>query len=172
MTRSSRASSFARSSFPPPKRPTAPPIPYGIGGLPRGCRKSGRRSAGPRPAFPKTRAIICCGIRGRGNVRELRNAVERAVILCNDGLVASEHLPTVVASSSRNPLRPAAPARDEPPASSLPAGLKLDTIQRGLLEKALASARNNKSKAARLLGVPRGRFYSLLRRHGLTDARR
>ena len=66
----------------------------------------------------------------------------------------------------------AVPARDEPPASSLPAGLKLDTLQRELLEKALASARNNKSKAARLLGVPRGRFYSLLRRHGLTDARR
>ena len=38
-----------------------------------------------------------------------------------------------------------------------------------LLEKVLASARNNKSKAARLLGVPRGRFYSLLRRHGLID---
>jgi transcriptional regulator with GAF, ATPase, and Fis domain len=107
-----------------------------------------------------------------GNVRELRNAVERAVILCNGGLVASEHLPTVVASSSRGPFRPAAPSRDEAPGSSLPAGLQLDAVQRDLLEKALASARNNKSKAAKLLGVPRGRFYSLLRRHGLTDARR
>jgi transcriptional regulator with GAF, ATPase, and Fis domain len=31
---------------------------------------------------------------------------------------------------------------------------------------------NNKSQAAKLLGLPRGQFYSLLRRHGLTDARR
>lgn len=106
-----------------------------------------------------------------GNVRELRNAVERAVILCNGGLVASEHLPTVVASSSRKPLPPAAPSRDDAP-GGLPAGLQLDAVQRELLEKALVNARNNKSKAAKLLGLPRGRFYSLLRRHGLTDARR
>jgi transcriptional regulator of acetoin/glycerol metabolism len=94
------------------------------------------------------------------------------VILCNGGLVASQHLPAVVASSSRGPIQPAAPGRDEPAAPPLADGLNLDTIQRALLEKALASARNNKSKAAKLLGVPRGRFYSLLRRHGLTGARR
>jgi DNA-binding NtrC family response regulator len=41
-----------------------------------------------------------------------------------------------------------------------------------LIEKALANARNNKSQAAKLLGVPRGQFYSLLRKHGLTNARR
>ena len=40
------------------------------------------------------------------------------------------------------------------------------------MQKALAKARSNKSLAAKLLGVPRGQFYSLLRRHGLTDARR
>jgi DNA-binding protein Fis len=53
-----------------------------------------------------------------------------------------------------------------------PAGLTLDAIERDLLRRALASADNNKSRAARLLGLPRGRLYSLLRRYGLTDARR
>jgi len=33
-------------------------------------------------------------------------------------------------------------------------------------------ARQNRSKAARLLGVTRGQLYSLLRRHGLTEAKR
>jgi len=47
----------------------------------------------------------------------------------------------------------------------------LEAVERDLVQKALANARNNKS-LAKLLGVPRGQFYSLLRRQGLTDARR
>jgi two-component system response regulator GlrR len=50
--------------------------------------------------------------------------------------------------------------------------VNLDVLERDLVSKALARAGNNKSQAARLLGLPRGQFYSLLRRHGLTDARR
>ena len=99
-----------------------------------------------------------------GNVRELRNAVERAVILCDGGLITSEHLPIAVGRT--------APVTAET-VSSLPAeGWKLESIERDLLHKALEKSRNNKTKAAKLLGLPRGRFYSLLRRHGLTDARR
>jgi DNA-binding NtrC family response regulator len=49
---------------------------------------------------------------------------------------------------------------------------RISTVERDLIEKAPARARNNQSEAARLLGLPRGQFYSLLRRHGLTDARR
>ena len=57
-------------------------------------------------------------------------------------------------------------------ATPLPQNLKLDTLERDLLNKAMAQAKNNKSQAAKLLGVPRGQFYSLLKRHGLTDAKR
>jgi transcriptional regulator with GAF, ATPase, and Fis domain len=100
-----------------------------------------------------------------GNVRELRNAIERAVILCEGGLVTSEHLPITVARVER--------ATAVEAADRLPSGvMKIETVERDLIEKALARARNNKSEAARLLGLPRGQFYSLLRRHGLTDARR
>jgi len=38
-----------------------------------------------------------------------------------------------------------------------------------LVHKALAQARNDKSQAARLLEVPRGRLYPLLEKHGPTD---
>jgi transcriptional regulator with GAF, ATPase, and Fis domain len=102
-----------------------------------------------------------------GNVRELRNAIERAVILCEGGLVTGEHLPITVAA------RRSRPTPDTRPIDSFPAsGVKLDEIERDLVQKALANAGNNKSQAARLLGLPRGQFYSLLRRHGLTEARR
>jgi DNA-binding protein Fis len=57
--------------------------------------------------------------------------------------------------------------------SELPAsGVSLDAIERDLVKKAMATAQNNKSRAAKLLGLPRGQLYSLLRRYGLTDARR
>jgi DNA-binding NtrC family response regulator len=100
-----------------------------------------------------------------GNVRELRNAIERAVILCEGGLVTGEHLPITVAAGK--PAKTAAINAPEPAE-----GLTLSVVERDLLEKALATAQNNKSKAAKLLGVPRGQFYSMLRRHGLTSARR
>jgi transcriptional regulator with GAF, ATPase, and Fis domain len=100
-----------------------------------------------------------------GNVRELRNAIERAVILCQGGLITSAHLPMNAASSHGRP----APL---PPASIPAEGVTLEQVEHALLVKALAQARNNKSQAAKLLGLPRGQLYSLLRRHGLTEARR
>jgi two-component system response regulator HydG len=100
-----------------------------------------------------------------GNVRELRNAIERAVILCEGGLVTSEHLPIAIATS---PPVPAARRSESFPE----AGITLDAIERDLIEKALSAARNNKSQAAKLLGLPRGQLYSRLRLHKLTDARR
>jgi two-component system response regulator HydG len=109
-----------------------------------------------------------------GNVRELRNAIERAVIMCGGGLVTSDHLPMAVGRTPRPTagttpaLGPGAMAFVEFPAG----GVNLESIERDLVHKALARAGNNKSQAAKLLGLPRGQFYSLLRRYGLTDARR
>jgi transcriptional regulator with GAF, ATPase, and Fis domain len=122
-----------------------------------------------------------------GNVRELRNAIERAVILCEGGLISSEHLPIAVGQARSAPAPAVVPAAAAVPAAapapagnggehagaSLPGrGLKLDDLERDLLNKAMAQANNNKSQAAKLLGVPRGQFYSLLKKHGLTDAKR
>ncbi len=104
-----------------------------------------------------------------GNVRELRNAIERAVILCEGGLITSEHLPIAIAALPR----PVPQSSIVPTASAFPAGgVSLEAIERDLVRQALANAGNNKSQAARLLGLPRGQFYSLLRRHRLTTARR
>jgi DNA-binding NtrC family response regulator len=62
-------------------------------------------------------------------------------------------------------VRPASNTAPLESASELPAdGVNLEAIERDLVNKALARARNNKSQAAKLLGVPRGQFYSLLRR--------
>src|SRR5262245_6421953 len=97
-----------------------------------------------------------------GNVRELRNAIERAVILADGGLIRSEHLPVTAP-------RPAAPA-DAPAAGPLPAGgINLEAIERSLVIKALAQARHNKTRAAKLLGLTRAQLYSRIEKYGLAE---
>jgi two-component system response regulator HydG len=98
-----------------------------------------------------------------GNVRELRNAIERAVILCEGGLITSEHLPLGVAAATRP--ETALPAA-APPAHE---ATTLGSVERAMIVSALARAGNNKSEAARLLGLSRAQLYSRLEKHGLGD---
>jgi transcriptional regulator with GAF, ATPase, and Fis domain len=108
-----------------------------------------------------------------GNVRELRNILERASILCDGGLVAAEHLalnisPSPVVSASPS-IRPTAEVAAS--ASSATPGARsftgdLQTMERAMIEQALESARFNKSKAARALGLTRHQLYIRMRKYG------
>jgi len=111
-----------------------------------------------------------------GNARELRNVIERALILSDGALIHPSHLaftPTAPRPPAAAPL-PAPPARDgdgNPPAAPegpLPeSGVDLDAIERSFIERALAQAEGNKSRAARLLGLTRAQLYSRLEKYGL-----
>jgi len=97
-----------------------------------------------------------------GNVRELRNAIERAVILADGGLIRSEHLPVNATRKA-----PSADASNAP----LPAGgVNLDALERSLVIKALAQARHNKTRAAKLLGLTRAQLYSRIEKYGLMES--
>jgi DNA-binding NtrC family response regulator len=107
-----------------------------------------------------------------GNVRELRNAVERALILCEGGLINPEHLPWH-APAARNAPRPLPPppAPGDPVVGDFPAsGVDLEAVERTLIERALTQAGQNKSKAARLLGLTRTKLYSRMQRFGLGES--
>jgi transcriptional regulator with GAF, ATPase, and Fis domain len=100
-----------------------------------------------------------------GNVRELRNVLERAAILCDGGLITDEHL----AISAAPPL-----AVTPSVVSSLAlatvtgsSGVDLSTMERTMIEEALRSARFNKSKAAKQLGLTRHQLYIRMRKYGL-----
>jgi transcriptional regulator with GAF, ATPase, and Fis domain len=96
-----------------------------------------------------------------GNVRELRNVLERATILCDGGLVGLEHLPVEVGRRSAPVHVAAAPA-------ALPSGgVDLSFVERDLIARALGQAKNNRSQAARLLGITRSQLYSRMHKHGL-----
>jgi two-component system response regulator HydG len=99
-------------------------------------------------------------------VRELRNAIERAILLCDGGLITREHLPT----ASRLPAAMLSPV-GEPSANgdaTLPAGgVDLESMERSFVEKALGQTRGNKTKAARLLGLSRAQLYTRLEKYGI-----
>jgi two-component system NtrC family response regulator len=101
-----------------------------------------------------------------GNARELRNAIERAILHCDGGLITREHLPAAVgrpeaarSSGGNGLLDPATPLP--------PGGVDLENLDRGLVEKALQQTRGNKTKAARLLGLTRAQLYTRLERYQL-----
>jgi DNA-binding NtrC family response regulator len=96
-----------------------------------------------------------------GNVRELRNAVERALILSEGSLIQPEHLPVPPAAPSVAPL---VLVDDQ---AFPPQGVDLVATERALVERALRHAGQNKSKAARLLGLTRTKLYTRMQQYGL-----
>jgi len=101
-----------------------------------------------------------------GNVRELRNAVERAILLCDGGLITREHLPAALG----RPAAVRAPGNGHglPNGGDLPPqGVNLEALERDYVTKALAQAKGNKTRAARLLGLTRAQLYSRLEKYGV-----
>ena len=115
----------------------------------------------PAPGISREARELLLSYAWPGNVRELRNALERAVILCEGGLVQVEHLPIAVARSGS--ARVASAAAVELP----PGGLDLDALEKTLVAQALERAKNNRSRAAKLLGLTRAQLYTRLERYGL-----
>jgi DNA-binding NtrC family response regulator len=83
-------------------------------------------------------------------VRELRNALERAAILSEGGLIRPEHL--VLRGVSR---------RSEQPTTDV------STVERDMITQVLREERWNKAKSARRLGLSRTQLYYRMRKYGL-----
>jgi len=90
-----------------------------------------------------------------GNVRELRNAMERSAILANGPMIMPEDLPEVIQNYS---------ASDEPQS---PSTLRLDELEREAILNALKEAGGNRTRAAEILGISRRTLIYKLRAYGL-----
>lgn len=88
-----------------------------------------------------------------GNIRELKNIIERALILSGGGEIGLEHLRLPGGSVPETPGKPAAIRSVE----ELP--LNLEEAERLLIQRALEQTGGSVAEAARLLGVNRSRLY-------------
>ena len=95
-----------------------------------------------------------------GNVRELENTIERAVLVCDGGVIHGHHLP---------PTLQTAEASDTVARQSLEESV--EAFERDLLQDALKTSRGSCARASRLLGTTERIFNYKVRKYGI-DVRR
>lgn len=96
-----------------------------------------------------------------GNIRQLRNLVERTVLLTPSPRLHADDFRTTAAMAGETPQ---SDSKDTPvsPAS-------LDDSERRAVEAAMRTAKGNVTHAASILGVTRQTLYRKLKKHGLAD---
>lgn len=87
-----------------------------------------------------------------GNVRELENAIEKAVVMTRQDMITPDLLPSVGVSPD-TPLKPLTEAKEE--------------FERTYLKNVLQLTGGNISRAAQFAGRYRADFYKMLRKYGL-----
>jgi DNA-binding NtrC family response regulator len=90
---------------------------------------------------------LLCSHDWRGNCRELRNVIERIVVLENAETITPEHLPAAL--TKREFVERRAPGRFILPET----GISLEQLEKDLIEQALKRTDNNQTKAAKLLSM-------------------
>jgi two-component system, NtrC family, response regulator AtoC len=109
-----------------------------------------------RGATPEALALLE-QYRWPGNIRELRNAIERAMLLMDREWLQPDDFTTLVRMASST-------ARFRLP----PGGLVLEEVERQLVIQALERARGNQTRAGQLLGINRDQVRYRIEKFGLT----
>ena len=89
-----------------------------------------------------------------GNVREIRNAIEYAFVLCQSGLIDIEHLPPKITKGVIEPI------------PRIDTGHEKDRFWEDTL-KALHKTNGNQSEAAKILGVSRVTVWKRIKKYGI-----
>ena len=98
-----------------------------------------------------------------GNIRELRNILERACIMCEKELITRSCLPEEFG-------RTAAKGPSDLSSIKFPVGTTVDAMERELILQTLAATGNNKTRAADLLAISLKTLHNKLKEHGAARA--
>jgi two-component system, NtrC family, response regulator AtoC len=102
-----------------------------------------------------------------GNVRELKNVIERVVILHDDALLRSQHLNLIADGSEQYPEGAAGGVLCLGSVILPEDSLSLSQLEDEILQKALKKFNGNQSKTAQYLGLARNTLRSRLKQLGL-----
>jgi DNA-binding NtrC family response regulator len=91
-----------------------------------------------------------------GNVREIKNVIHRAVVMCSGGVLLPEHLP------KRFLLQ-----RNRPPTVSVRLGSSLAEAEKKMIVRTLEWTNNNRQRAAAILGISRRTLYNKIGKYRL-----
>jgi DNA-binding NtrC family response regulator len=94
----------------------------------------------------------------------LRNALERAVIVCDGAVIETKHLPPGFGQTT---LRPSSEDSD---AVHLNVGTTVEEAEKLLILKTLESTSNNKTRAAEILGISLKTLHNKLKEYGSAAA--
>ncbi|HYA96787.1 MAG TPA: sigma-54 dependent transcriptional regulator [Methylomirabilota bacterium] len=98
-----------------------------------------------------------------GNIRELRNALERAAIMCDRDLIARVHLPGEFGKSAVKTPGDLSGVR-------FPVGTTVDAAERELILQTLRATGHNKTRAAELLAISLKTLHNKLKEYGTERA--
>jgi len=94
-----------------------------------------------------------------GNIRELRNVLERAVIVAGEGLLQPRHVAPFGPRAAELSAKAAAASSD----LGIRVGMTIDEAEQVLIEGTLEHASNNKTRAAKILGISGKTMHAKLR---------
>lgn len=100
-----------------------------------------------------------------GNVRELRNVLERAVIVAGEGPIGIRHLPLDFGAGSAARV----PEPDDPGAVRLRVGTTVSEGEKALILLTLKHTKNNKTRAADILGISLKTLFNKLKEYGTQE---
>lgn len=99
----------------------------------------------------------------KGNIRELKNMVERVILMEDESHITAGHLAFLAFASCH-----AAPQSKEISIQIPPQGLNLDELNKQLIVQALELSGSNRTRAAKLLGISRPTLTYRIEKHGIT----
>ncbi len=94
-----------------------------------------------------------------GNVRQLRNVIERALIVCNGRIITKHDLPEEFHSAGNS----------DSGFIQVRLGTTLDDVEKELIFRTIEFAGGNKTRAAQVLGVSAKTLYNKLERYGSNE---